>query len=153
LEAATIILEQPHHPRLSRSPCSFAVAHRWRMLQNDEVLLRDLLQLNELGLKVRAFDRGLDRQIRWVHSTELLDPTLYLQGGELILTTGAWRKRRGDEARFVASLVRANACGLVYGLPKPSARMPPGLVAECERNELLLLEACYELPFIDISKA
>jgi sugar diacid utilization regulator len=123
------------------------------MLQDSEVLLSDLLQLDELRLQVRAFDRGLDRPIRWVHTTELIDPSLYLQGGELILTTGVWRKRSDDEKRFVASLVRANACGLVYGLPKPNARMLPGLVSECERNELPLLEASYELPFMSISQA
>jgi PucR family transcriptional regulator, purine catabolism regulatory protein len=117
------------------------------------VLISDLLELEELHLKVRAFGQALDRRIRWVHPTELIDPSLYLQGGELILTTGVWRKRPDDEKRFVASLVRANACGLVYGLPKPNARMLPGLVAECERNELPLLEASYELPFVRISEA
>lgn len=117
------------------------------------VLVSDLLDLEELHLKVRAGNDALARPIRWVHTTELIDPSLYLQGGELILTTGVWRKRSDDERRFVRALVRADASGLVYGLPKPQARTPPGLAAECERHHLPLLEASFELPFVRISEA
>ena len=48
--------------------------------------LRDLLR--ELELEVVAGEAGLDRAVRWVHSSELLDPTPWLSGGELLLTTG-----------------------------------------------------------------
>src|SRR5215471_9792676 len=110
------------------------------------MLIRQLLQVADLRLEVRACHDSLDRPIRWVHTTELIDPSLYLQGEELILTTGVWRKRPVDEARFVASLANAGVCGLVYGLPRPNAKMLPGLVTECERNDLPLLEAPYDLP-------
>ena len=44
---------------------------------------------SELGLKVSAGEEAAgDREIRWVHITELLDPTPWLSGGELLLTTG-----------------------------------------------------------------
>jgi len=88
-----------------------------------------------------------------VHTTELLDASRYLQGGELILTTGVWRTRRGAEDDFVAALVRARVCGLVYGLPKPHARMPRALIDACESHGLPLLEASFDLPFIAISRA
>lgn len=117
------------------------------------LLLRDLVELDDLGLVVRACERGLSRRIDWVHTTELIDPSRYLEGGELILTTGLWRRRRGDEERYVTALVSSGVCGLVYGLPKPKARMPLELVAACERHDLPLLEASWDLPFIAISKA
>jgi sugar diacid utilization regulator len=124
------------------------------MLQDREAMqLRDLVALEQLGLKVRAYEHGLSRRIRWVHTTELADASHYLQGGELILTTGLWRKRRGDEEHFVAILARTGVCGVVYGLPKPNARVPSTLIEACERHELPLLEASFDLPFISISKA
>ena len=115
--------------------------------------LRELVAIKELGLEPRACVKGLNRGIRWVHTTELLDASRYLQGGELILTTGVWRTRRGAEDDFVSALVRARVCGLVYGLPKPHARLPRALIDACESHGLPLLEASFDLPFIAISKA
>lgn len=117
------------------------------------MLLRELLADRSLDLVVRACPEALDRTIRWVHTTELREPASYLSGGELILTTGVWRRRATDSATFVASLVQSDVCGLVYGLPRPRASMPADLFEACQRNGLPLLEASHELPFISISEA
>lgn len=117
------------------------------------MLLRHLVALDHLDLRLCACEEGLDRRIRWVHTTELIDPSQYLEGGELILTTGLWRRRLDDEERFVSALAGCGVYGLVYGLPKPGAHMPEQLVEACRRHGLPLLEASFELPFIAISKA
>src|SRR3954453_14614980 len=44
--------------------------------------------LRELELEPAAGEAGLDRPVRWVHISELVDPTPWLSGGELLLTTG-----------------------------------------------------------------
>ncbi|NUT52114.1 MAG: PucR family transcriptional regulator, partial [Saccharothrix sp.] len=49
----------------------------------------------ELGLAVHV-DVGLDRVVAWAHSTELADPTPFLEGGELLLTTGIALGPPGD---------------------------------------------------------
>lgn len=116
--------------------------------------LEELVELESLGLHARACERELTRRIVWVHTTELRDPTHYLSGGELILTTGVWRHRRTDSERFVAALARAGVAGLCYGLPRPTARAcPHDLVEACEHHGLPLLEASYDLPFIAIERA
>ena len=56
--------------------------------------LRDLLR--ELELEIVAGEAGLDRAVRWVHISELADPTPWLSGGELLLTTGL---QLGDDAQ------------------------------------------------------
>lgn len=117
------------------------------------VLLRELVDVDDLDLRVRAFDEGLDRRIRWVHTTELIDPSIYLQGAELMLTTGVWRQRRGDSGRFTSALAKVGVAGLVYGLPEPDGKTPRDLVLACERHEIPLLEASHELPFMAISEA
>src|SRR5690242_11612748 len=53
--------------------------------------IADVLRLPVLvaGLpEVVSGKRHLARPVRWVHVTELLDPASFLEGGELILTTG-----------------------------------------------------------------
>ncbi|HXC45788.1 MAG TPA: PucR family transcriptional regulator ligand-binding domain-containing protein, partial [Solirubrobacteraceae bacterium] len=44
--------------------------------------------LSELGLELLSGQEAAETQIRWVHATELVDPTPWLSGGELLLTTG-----------------------------------------------------------------
>jgi purine catabolism regulator len=44
--------------------------------------VRELLR--ELDVRVLAGESGLDLPVRWVHITELVDPTPWLSGGELL---------------------------------------------------------------------
>ena len=48
--------------------------------------LRDLVR--DLDVSVLAGEPGVDAPVRWVHISELTDPTPWLSGGELLLTTG-----------------------------------------------------------------
>ena len=47
-----------------------------------------LLSQADLRLTLAAGSAGVDREIRWAHAIELGDPTPWLSGGELVLTTG-----------------------------------------------------------------
>ena len=47
-----------------------------------------LLSQAGLRLTLAAGSAGVDREIRWAHAIELGDPTPWLSGGELVLTTG-----------------------------------------------------------------
>ena len=44
--------------------------------------------LTELDLRLVAGASGAGHGVRWVHISELADPTPFLSGGELLLTTG-----------------------------------------------------------------
>jgi purine catabolism regulator len=47
-----------------------------------------VLALPELGLVLRTESAPVDRLVRWVAVSELLDPTPWIEGGDLLLTTG-----------------------------------------------------------------
>ena len=114
--------------------------------------VRDLIDDPDLGLE-QVVECDLDRRVRWVHTTELADPSRYLQGDEVILTTGVWIAAGTRPVEFVRPLVRAGIAALGYGLPAPDAAVPPGLVAACRRHALTLFRVPFELPFIAISEA
>jgi PucR family transcriptional regulator, purine catabolism regulatory protein len=114
--------------------------------------VRELVCDPALGLQV-VVDGDLDREVRWVHTTELADPSAYLEGDELILTTGVWRSAGITSGRFVAPLRRAGVAALGYGLPDPAAAVPADLVRACRRASLPLLTVPFELPFIAVSRA
>src|SRR5215210_2419247 len=48
--------------------------------------LGDLIR--DLDVRLVAGEAGLENAVRWVHISELEDPTPWLSGGELLLTTG-----------------------------------------------------------------
>jgi PucR family transcriptional regulator, purine catabolism regulatory protein len=103
----------------------------------------------ETGLVVRV-DAGLDRVVAWVHSTELADPTPFLEGGELLLTTGI---ALGPAERYVRRLVAAGAVGLGFGTGLSHDRVPEDLVRAAREAGLALLEVPRATPFIAITKA
>jgi len=112
----------------------------------------ELLAVPSLGLRV-VVGGDLERVIRWVHTTELADPTRYLQGGELILTTGVWRDAGVASAGFVAPLRASDVAALGYGLPQPDACVPDDLVSACADAGLPLFAVPFEVPFIAVSRA
>ncbi len=69
-------------------------------------------------VKLLAETGDLDGEIRWVHATDLADPTRYLKGGEFILTNGQWRRRRSDSAEFVRRYRRPVSWGWVMDYVK-----------------------------------
>ena len=50
--------------------------------------VRAVTELPGLGLRRLAGPDGRDRPVRWVAVSELEDPTPFLDGGELLLSTG-----------------------------------------------------------------
>ena len=106
--------------------------------------------LRELELEIAAGEAGLDRAVRWVHISELADPTPWLSGGELLLTTGL---QLGDEpARYVERLVEHGLTGLGFGVGFGHERIPDALLRAAAAHGFPLFEVPYELPFIAITE-
>ena len=113
--------------------------------------LAALVDRPDLGLLVRAGAEHLDRPVQWVHTSELADPTAFLEGGELLLTTGLWV--RSGAADYVRRLHAAGVAGLGFGTGLTHASVPRIVVAQAEAVGLPLIEVPRQVPFIAISKA
>ena len=109
---------------------------------------------SELGLKVAAGgDAAAEREIRWVHITELLDPTPWLSGGELLLTTGIRLENAEKQRKFIRKLTDAGVAGLGLGTGFDHDKLPKAMVAEAESVGFPFFEVPYETPFIAITEA
>ena len=118
------------------------------------ITVRDLLALPGLGLTVVAGASGLDRSIRWPHISELQDPTPWLSGGELLLTTGM--DLRGSpvvQRSYIKRLVRANLAGLGFGVGFGFEEVPPSMRKAADVAGFPVLEVPYPVPFIAITEA
>src|SRR3954453_1065355 len=112
--------------------------------------LRELLR--ELEVRVVAGEAGLDRAVRWVHISELEDPTPWLSGGELLLTTGLQLGDDAEQREYVARLVRRGLTGLGFGSGFSHERVPAALREAAEAHGFPLFEGPYELPFIAVTE-
>ncbi len=82
-----------------------------------------------MPLKLLAGKEHADRPIRWVHVSELEDPTPWLKGGELILTTGMGIGTTPAKQRaYVKRLAKAGLAGLGFGLGFSHDKTPRSLV-------------------------
>ena len=85
----------------------------------------DVAALPGLGLVVAAGSGGLQREVRWVASAELVDPTPFLEGGELLLTTGlALDDEEPVLTAYVERLVARDVAGLGFGVGLRHAALP-----------------------------
>ncbi|MEU4672076.1 PucR family transcriptional regulator ligand-binding domain-containing protein [Amycolatopsis sp. NPDC023774] len=114
--------------------------------------LRALTELRSLALRVVAGETGLDRPIGWVHPTELTDPHAFLEGGELLLTTGLALDDTTSEA-YVRRLVEAGTAGLGFGVGLSHEHVPSTLKATADEVGLPVLEVPRKTPFIAITRA
>ena len=89
--------------------------------------------------------------MRWAHISELDDPTPWLRGGELLLTTGQPLQR--DPAGFVERLARHGLAGICLGLGFGFDEMPAEAVAAADRLGFPAITTPYHVPFIAITEA
>lgn len=112
-----------------------------------------LLEQPGLGLRAVHLPRA-DREVRWVATSELEDPGPFLEGGELLLTTGlATGGWRSQWSAYVERLVEAGVAGLALGVGLTHSRVPAGLVRACEQHGLNLVEVPRETTFVAVSRA
>ena len=94
------------------------------------------------------------QQLTGVHISELADPTPYLEGGELLLTTGI--PLAGGPAvirHYVGRLAHKGIAALALGLGAGTDRVDPELVSACADAALDLLLVPAAVPFLHISRA
>ncbi|MFB7892576.1 PucR family transcriptional regulator [Microbacterium sp. NPDC056044] len=128
----------------------------------DAPTLRALLARRDLQLSLAGDDldpQALDRGIRWVHSSDLADPTPFLSEGLVLLTTGT-QFPQGDDAdaaavyrSYVHRLATRGVVGLGFGTEVVRAGIPPALVDACRDERMPLFEVPYRTPFIAVARA
>ena len=128
------------------------------MSPSDEPTLRSLLARRDLGLRLvsvddAVVDGALDRAVRWVHSSDLADPTPFLAEDLALLTTGTQFDRDIDIDIYVGRLSDRGVVGLGFGTEVHRPGIPDELVEACARRGMPLFEVPYLTPFIAVARA
>jgi purine catabolism regulator len=116
--------------------------------------VNDIVAVPELRLSVAAGADGLGNEVSWLHVSELTDPTPFLEGGELLLTTGLGVGELATTQRaYVRRLARHGLAGLGFGIGFGFAEVPAPVAEEADRLAFPVLTVPYEVPFVAITKA
>ncbi len=109
--------------------------------------------LNGLDVRLLAGETAVDLPVRWVHISELEDPTPWLSGGELLLSTGMLLQTEDAQREFVARLADHQLAGLGFGTGFTHSEVPPALLQAAAERDFPVFEVSYELPFIAVTEA
>lgn len=107
----------------------------------------------ELTIVAGASSDRMSAPISWIHSSDLADPTPFLDAGHVVLTTGtqfdpaSTAPRAYDE--YVHRLASHGILGIGFGTEVVQGT-PPLLVTACERLGMPLFEVPYRVPFIAV---
>jgi purine catabolism regulator len=113
--------------------------------------VRDLLR--DLDVRLLCGEAATDLPVRWVHISELKDPTPFLSGGELLLTTGMQLNTPQRQAEFVNRLADHQLAGVGFGVGFGHREVPPALVQAAVERDFPVFEVPYEVPFIAVTEA
>ena len=108
--------------------------------------------VSDCGLALLAGEAGAGRPLRWVHITEHEDPTPWLSGDEVVLTTGYQLGAAAKQRRFVDLLSSSGAAGLGFGTGFDHKTIPKAIIDAADAAVLPLFEVPYEMPFIAITE-
>jgi PucR family transcriptional regulator, purine catabolism regulatory protein len=108
--------------------------------------------VDELGLDLAAGAERAERPVRWVHISEEDDPTPWLTGGELLLTSGFSLDTAAQQRAFLRRLAEHELAGLGFGLTKSGQRTPKPLVEEARKLGFPLFEIPPSMSFIKVTK-
>jgi PucR family transcriptional regulator, purine catabolism regulatory protein len=106
----------------------------------------------ETGLELVTGEDAAEAPVRWVHISELPDPTPWLSGGELLLTTGIQLDTEKRQREFVRRLSESHLAGLGFGTGFDFDELPAPLVEEAAALGFPVFEVPYELPFIALTE-
>lgn len=120
------------------------------------MILADLVEDPTLGLTLLSSPDHQSVSVVAAHVSELPHPGPWLEGGELLMTTG-WLvpNTPTDWAAFVAEIAAGsvNALALGLGAELPHSTVPSSLIDACAQFDLPLLSVSPDVPFIAVTKA
>jgi purine catabolism regulator len=118
------------------------------------ITVGELILLPHLQMCLVAGENGVDREITWVHTSDLPEPWAWLGAGELLLTNGTGlAPDPAEQARFVDRLAQAGASGLGIGLGMSGPPLTPELLARAGDRGLPVVTVPYSMTFTTVVRA
>lgn len=117
------------------------------------ITLRALLAHDELGLRpFTDVPTSNDTAITWGAVTELIDPSEFLTGREIVLTTGVRQKTQAIQRAFIKVLAENDVVALGFGTGLGHSTVPQAILEAAAEVGLPVFEVPYETPFAAVTR-
>ncbi|WP_244304778.1 PucR family transcriptional regulator [Leucobacter viscericola] len=113
----------------------------------------DLPELRAGQPELIAGSGHTDRAVRWAHVVAGTGAAAFLDGGELLLTTGAgWPSDPEELAAVTDTLTGTGPAAVILELGTRLEHAPDALIASCEANDIPLVVLHSEVRFVQITQ-
>ncbi len=110
--------------------------------------VEDLFAESDLGLRLVAGHQGVGRLVLGVHTSEIPDPTRWINPGDVLLTTGmSIRDSPELQSRLVRVLAGGGMSALGLGVGIYMHQTPAALLEEADAIGFAVFEVPFETPF------
>ena len=118
------------------------------------ITVREALRLTELSnIVVRTGERGLYRKIRWAHVIDHDDVGHFLEGGELLLTSGqVWPQDKTSEEKLLKGFLRYQISGILFATGRYLKECPSSVLEFGEKYDIPVLEVPFEVQFVKLTR-
>lgn len=118
------------------------------------VKLRDILELPSMSaIKMVAGAAGLDRVVYWVHIVDLPDLINWVQGGELLFTTGIGIQNNLDQlTQIVRECFDKNVAGLVINIGPYIQETPEKVISLSDELGFPVFEVSWEVKLGEVTR-
>jgi PucR family transcriptional regulator, purine catabolism regulatory protein len=118
------------------------------------ITVRELVQLPHLRLTLTAGEAGVDREVSWVHSSDLPDPWRWLGPAEMLLTNDtSLSPEEAAQVGFIERLAETGASGLGIGVDMSGPPLSPRAARRADELALPLVAVPYCMPFTAVVRA
>jgi PucR family transcriptional regulator, purine catabolism regulatory protein len=112
----------------------------------------EIASMSHLGITVRAGGAGLHREVEWAHVCELEDPTGWLDGPGLVLTTGmAIPAPAARQRAYVERLARSGMAAVAIASGMSAPPLTRQMLSAADELSFAVLEVAYEVPYLAIT--
>ena len=119
------------------------------MSVNLEYLCKDL---EKHKVSLIAGHKGLSNKIRWAHMVESSEIATFLQGEEMIFTSGIGLNNEFDLLTLIKTTKEQNASGVILNVGKYITSIPESVIDYCNQNNYPLFIAPWDVRLADIMK-
>ncbi|MCL4493597.1 MAG: PucR family transcriptional regulator [Firmicutes bacterium] len=120
----------------------------WSMITVHDVLSRPLFR----SARIVAGSEGLSRPVHWVHVGEVPNLSRFLQGYELVLSTGVGLTNAELRLRFLNGLIQVGASALVLELGQYLPQVPDDMISLADGRGFPIIAFSDPIRFLEISQ-
>lgn len=101
---------------------------------------------------IAAGEKGLHRQVGWVHVLEITKISPYLSRGDLILSTGLWLKFEQERKEYLLQLIQSEAAGLCVEFGTSIDHIPADILELADEHGFPIIVFDKPVRFVEITQ-